>query len=197
MVERWGGSIIFGDLLEGGWRFFTFLLKGVEISPHWLRKTFYIKRRGVKFFHFYTWGGQQIFCSSERGVQNFSHVILNSTTPYCWVINDQPLWWRGCGGFDSFFNHFLSMCGTFSICQKVKYPKSVYSCGIDYAKYITIFIVLWLGIIRRSYKKLKKKLPFLLILNSHFQYLETFFNVSFKENTSLNKVYIDMGRYKM
>ena len=26
-------------------------------------------------------GGRQIFCSSERRVQNFCHVILNSTTP--------------------------------------------------------------------------------------------------------------------
>ena len=45
--------------------------------------------RGVKIFSFFTLGRSNP--SSERGVQNFCHVNLNLTTPYCWVINDQPL----------------------------------------------------------------------------------------------------------
>ena len=80
MVDRWEGQNFLKTCLRGDEKI-VFLLRGVKKFLNCLGKTFYIKCRGVKFFSFYTWGGQQIFCSSERGVQNFCHVILNSTTP--------------------------------------------------------------------------------------------------------------------
>ena len=47
--------------------------------------------RGLKIFSYFTLGGSKRNTSSERGVQNFCHANLDSTTPYCRVINDQPL----------------------------------------------------------------------------------------------------------
>ena len=92
------GLVIFNPAVGGGrevrgvkniwrpaWRglkIFYISFKGVEKFPHCLRNPLYIKYRGSKFFDFTREGGSQnIFCSSESGVQNFCHVILNSTTP--------------------------------------------------------------------------------------------------------------------
>ena len=47
---------------------------------------------GVKIFLFFLCEGvKKTFYSSERRVQHFCHAILNSTAPYCWDINEQPL----------------------------------------------------------------------------------------------------------
>ena len=133
MVERWGGSKIFGDLLEGGWKFFVFLLRGVKKFPHCLSKTFYIKCRGSKYFHFTREGGQQILFGSERGVKLLCHVILNPTTPlllsYKWPTPKnlnftRGLIWEGYnrgevhlslnlkerGNFTSIFSRKLAFC---------------------------------------------------------------------------------------
>ena len=49
---------------------FTFFLRGVEKFPHCLSKTFYIKCRGVKCFHF-TREGVKIFSVALRGGSTF------------------------------------------------------------------------------------------------------------------------------
>ena len=70
-----------------------------------------------------------------RVVQNFCHVNSNSTTPYCWVINDQPLiymmdvrdllycrlWWvwETCNTVSLFFWRPVLFCLSIPFCHNM------------------------------------------------------------------------------